>query len=224
MLYLRRLKPITGSSAKLIQNRPDLAHPLAVQFSKSGPTLNYWILLTPQSPNLWHTPPRAKILVSNLPKDQMVAEDLISHNQLRISRFNRGLLQSISEVLTHRKPAGLKALTSFLDTAGIRLLYKDRLSQFIPDQAMNFPGRTIGSLAVLCIADWERAYGQDSLRKSPRTSARSHRTRFRHTWVHEQDAQNVPSDPGSSRDTNPCSTGHPGGSAGDRQRFKLAST
>lgn len=63
--------------------------------------------------------------------------------------------------------AGLNALTSFIDATGFARLSEDRLSQFVPEQAIHRPGRIIGSLAVMLAGGGEHVSDLDVLRNSP---------------------------------------------------------
>ncbi|MHA7242387.1 IS1380 family transposase [Paeniglutamicibacter antarcticus] len=63
--------------------------------------------------------------------------------------------------------AGLNVLTSFLDAVGFANLSEDRLSQFVPAQAIHRPGGILGSLAVMLAGGGEHVSDLDVLRNSP---------------------------------------------------------
>ncbi|MBP2376074.1 IS1380 family transposase [Paeniglutamicibacter psychrophenolicus] len=63
--------------------------------------------------------------------------------------------------------AGLNVLTSFLDATGFGALCEDRLSQFVPEQAIHRPGGILGPLAVMLAGGGEHVTDLDTLRDSP---------------------------------------------------------
>ena len=88
---------------------------------------------------------------------------LSTHNDTQVFPSVPAALTSQS-LISH---AGLNVLTSFLDAVGFANLGEDRLSQFVPAQAIHRPGKILGSLAVMLAGGGEHVSDLDVLRNSP---------------------------------------------------------